>query len=121
MLEGKPLTLVCGQNLGSNPEAMVEWRDPDGTVVASGASNFTNGGSEMALTFNSSTPSTLTDAGNWTCTVSVTGPNGEVLPLSPIVRTITVTVVGEYVEYYICSILYSTKFLRDKYFMDQSS
>ena len=81
----------------------MEWRNPDGNVVASSSSNFSNGGSEMALTFNSSTPSTRTDAGNWTCTVSVTGPNGEVLPLSPIVRTITVTVVGEYMESYTCS------------------
>ena len=91
MLEGKPLTLVCGRNLGSNPEAMVKWMGPNGNVVDSGlAETFTNGDNELVLTF---TP-TQNDAGNWTCTVSVTGPTRE-LPLSPIVRTITVTVVGE--------------------------
>ena len=95
MLEGESLTLVCGRNLDSNPEAVVEWRDPNGNA----ANNLTNGGNELVLTRTF----TRTDAGNWTCTVSVTGPNGEDLPLSPIVRTITVTVVGECMECYTCS------------------
>ena len=89
-LEGTPLTLLCGRSLNSNPEAMVEWIDPDGNVVDSGASNLTNGDSELVLTFTS----TRNDAGNWSCIVSVTGSNGE-LPLSPIVHPFTVTVVGE--------------------------
>ena len=73
--------------------------NPKGNAVDSGlAESFTNGDNEIVLMF----ASTRNDAGNWNCTVSVTGPTGE-LPLSPIVRTITVTVVGEYMECYACS------------------
>ena len=68
---GAPLSLLCGDQLMSNPPATITWQDPRGGVVTDNTHyELVNDGTGVRLNF---TNTTLSDNGRWTCNVTVTG------------------------------------------------
>ena len=86
--------MVCGKNLDGYPLPYIEWRDNNGTLVQTANATrytFSNGPEVISLTINNTKGN---DAGHWSCSVSVTGPNGEV-PKFPLERIVELVVVGK--------------------------
>ena len=68
---GAPLSLLCGDQLMSNPPATITWQDPRGGVVMDNARyDLVNDVTGMRLNF---TNTTLSNNGQWTCNVTVMG------------------------------------------------
>lgn len=82
------ITLVCAQNVTSNPASSVEWTDNVGNTIADGERH-TNDPSVVSLTI---VHATTNDSGNWSCSVSVIGPNNETAGESQ--HTIMLTVLS---------------------------
>ena len=65
VLQGQPVTLVCGTNLRSNPPSTIQWGDNNGTALSAGWRYFFGNGSDMVYLNLFSTA--LSDNGTWTC------------------------------------------------------
>ena len=68
-LLGDSASLVCGTGLDSNPQAIVTWTAPDGTIVVDNARYDLDNGPEV-IQLNI-TRAVLSDAGVWRCDVMV--------------------------------------------------
>ncbi len=94
---GQPLSLVCGTNLMSNPQATSRWMDNLGVDVTSGYRLNTFGNSTLvSLEFNNTMSQ---DTGTWSCVVTVNVT--EVTPsvtIGEVTIDISLTVVGESIE-----------------------
>ncbi len=103
---GEPLSLVCGTNLMSNPQASIRWIDNQGVDVTSPSrlNTFANN-TLVSLEFDNTTSQ---DTGTWSCVVTVVGtdvtqpsPGGGVTPsvtIGEVTINISLTVVGESIE-----------------------
>ena len=64
-----PVTLVCGYNLDSNPQATVTWTNPQGEIIGnSDAFRMDNGPAVIQLNI---TRAEVGDKGMWKCQVNV--------------------------------------------------
>ena len=92
VLQNDTVILVCGKNLAGFPNPDVEWRDNNGALISNGGRyTFSDSLDVVSLTISDTTAS---DAGNWSCNVSVTGPNGESTDIQ-LERIIELVVVGK--------------------------
>ena len=92
VLQNDTVTLVCGENLTGFPNPDIEWRDNNGALISNGGRyTFSDSPDVVSLTISDTTAN---DAGNWSCNVSVTGPNGESTDIQ-LGRIIELVVVGK--------------------------
>ena len=70
VLLGDPLSLVCGTNLDSNPQATITWTASDATTIRMNGGRYTleNGPDIVRLSFSTTM---LIDSGVWRCNVMV--------------------------------------------------
>ena len=69
VLLGDSLSLLCGSDLDSNPQAIITWTAPDGTTIMDNARyDLENGPDVVRLKF---THTILSDTGVWRCEISV--------------------------------------------------
>ena len=67
MLLGNSVSLVCGTDLDSNPQATITWTGPDGTTIMENARfNLENGPDIVRLNLSHTL---LSDAGIWRCDI----------------------------------------------------
>ena len=93
VLQNDTVILVCGKNLAGFPNLDIEWRDNNGALISNGGRyTFSDSPDVVSLTISDTTAS---DAGNWSCNVSVTGPNGESTDIQ-LERIIELVVVGKF-------------------------
>ena len=105
-LLGDSLSLVCGTDLDSNPQATITWTAPDGTTVVDNARyTLDNGPGIVRLNFSRTI---LSDAGVWRCNVRTESDqyvvsdgrlvrNDSSVIGVPIQHGIELIIVGEYV------------------------
>jgi hypothetical protein len=68
-LEGDSVSLVCGYQLRSNPQANITWKHPDGSTVESSDRIIRDNGTELVQL--NLTNTSARDGGNWNCIVEV--------------------------------------------------
>ena len=89
------LSLVCGTDLDSNPQATITWTDPDGTTVMDNTRfNLENGPDIVRLNLSRTL---LSDAGMWRCDIRTESEqdivnNGKLVPTN-------ITVIGERIKH----------------------
>ena len=92
VLQNDTVILVCGKNLIGFPNPDIEWRDNNGALISNGGRyTFSDSLDVVNLTISDTTAN---DTGNWSCNVSVTGPNGESTDIQ-LERIIELVVVGK--------------------------
>ena len=75
---GSPLSLLCGDQLRSNPPPTITWRNSAGGVVTDSTRlDLISDVSGVRLTLSQTV---LTDNGSWSCNLSVTAANVNVPP-----------------------------------------
>ena len=90
MLLGDGVSLVCGTDLDSNPQATITWTAPNGTTVMDNARfNLRNGPDIVRLNLSHTL---LSDAGMWRCDIR-TEFDQYIVNNGSLVRT-NVTVIG---------------------------
>ena len=102
---GSPLSLLCGDQLRSNPPPTITWRNPAGGVVKDNTRlDLISDIMGVRLNFSQTV---LTDNGQWLCSVVVTGqevtlpPDGVTAPSVEVGRQeveLRVLVVGEWFD-----------------------
>jgi hypothetical protein len=105
VLLGDPLSLVCGTDLDSNPQATITWTAPDRAMIT-GTSRYSleNGPEIVRLNF---TRTNVSDAGMWRCEIRTESDqyvvsNGSLIRMDPktigipIQRDIELMIIGEY-------------------------
>ena len=70
ILEGDSVSLTCGYDLASNPQASITWKYPNGSVVTSDDQRIMTVDEESLVQLNISDVS-LSDSGSWTCVIEV--------------------------------------------------
>ena len=108
------LSLVCGTDLDSNPQATITWTAPDGTTIMDNARyDLDNGPGIVRLNF---THTILSDAGIWMCNIEVESEhyivsNGSLIRVNSsligvrIQQNIRLTVIGKYSSYNTVTVL----------------
>ena len=95
-LSGEAVSLVCGYNLDSYPEASVTWTDPSGRKMLQNNDRYTLDSGPEVVQLNISEAS-QSDSGVWTCSVS----NGR--GTTDIVFKVSLEVIGmSYILLYYC-------------------
>ena len=109
-LLGESLSLVCGTDLDSNPQATIIWTAPDGTTVVDNARyDLDNGPGIVRLNF---THTVLSDNGIWMCNIEVESEHyvvssGSLIRVNSSIigvqirQNIRLTVIGKYSSYYL--------------------
>ena len=70
VLEGDSVSLTCGYDLVSNPQASITWKYPNGSVVTSDGQRIRTVSEESLVQLNISDVR-FSDSGSWTCIVEV--------------------------------------------------
>ena len=84
--EGGNISLFCGNQILSNPQAVVTWLDPMLNKVLGDGTNIVNSNNGSRINLYAATES---ENGTWTCNVMVAGinvTNPETLEILPIVQ-----------------------------------
>ena len=108
VLLGETSLLICGSGLDSNPPATITWTAPDSTTIMmdSARYNLDNGPDVVRLSIANTS---LSDAGVWSCDVTVRSEvnvlnGGRLIPqndtlIGSVNVTIQLTVIGEIFQF----------------------
>lgn len=69
VLLGHPVSLICGYDLDSNPQAIITWTDPRGNKVTDNDQYLADDGPEVVQL--DITRASISDSGMWRCSVNV--------------------------------------------------